>query len=426
MKVVTTANLNVRRNAGTTYPIVKTLRKGTVINVQGSKKVGNTIWYNIGTNQWVSSNYTTTVSNNKQHEIVVNPKMSINQIQDCLKKSGCTIRFSAGIYNITKTLLLYSDTKIYLDNATLVRKNPKQIFMNYLNPNTQYNYNATKNVKIYGTGKLKGNGNTKTCSTISLMHCDNISFEGIEFVNTYRSHAVDLAGCSNVLFKNVTFRDRIDNTDKYYKEEINIDMSYYSGFPYYPMNAQCFNNNHCKNITFDNVEFIRINTCIGNHTETSTLKKHENITIKNCKATGCGKGIFVDLVNANNVSIMNNICSGFMRGIVIDALDRYYNARGTRTTVTPTGKSACNNVRIADNKISDAKGTVKASGIYIISQSDLRHQNINISNNTILLNNSYAKYDIYIGNAENVVLENNKTKLEVRIHPDSTKAVNIK
>ena len=360
--------------------------------------------------------------------ITVTPKMTMDKIQSCLKERGCTIKFSTGTYNITKTLYLFSNTTILLDNAILVRKNKRQIFTNYLNPKVSYNYNATENVTICGSGKLIGNGSTKVCSDISIMHCKNFIIEDIEFSKTYKSHALDISGCSDVIIKNVKFKDRIVNMKKLHKEEINIDFSFYSGFPYYPKGSKCFNGNHCKSITFDDVSFDNINTCIGSHTEIKSPKKHKNIVIKNCTANGVvidGEGTFLNLVNTDGITFENNIIKGFERDITINALDTYYDSNSNKSTGIPSGKTGCNNILIKGNIFSNAKGKIKAAGIYITSESGLVHDNITITGNKFALNNSSAKYDIYISNAENVDVINNNTKLEIKVDKETTKNVKI-
>lgn len=300
---ITASSLNVRKDTSTASPVVKTLSRNTTVNILSNKKVGTTVWYKIKEG-WISGKYVSILSDTK-NEIVVNPNMTMKQIQDCLKESGCTIRFTSGIYNITTTLLIYSDTKIIIDNgAILIRKNPKQIFTNYLDPKINYNYNATKNVTISGNGVLRGNGSTKICSTISIMHCDNFKIEGITFEKTYKSHALDICGCSNVVLNNIKFKDRINNPKALHKEEINLDYSYYGGFPYYTKGSKCFNKNHCKNITFEKLTFDNITVCIGNHYDNTKLK-HENINISKCTTNG-NIGYFVNLINVDRLTMKSN------------------------------------------------------------------------------------------------------------------------
>ena len=420
---ITASSLNVRKGTSTSYSVVKTLRQGIVVNILDSKKVGATTWYKIKEG-WISGKYVDILSDNK-NEITVTPNMTMKQIQDSLEKSGCTIRFTKGVYNITKTLLLYSDTTIILDNAILVRKNSKQIFMNYLNPSRNYNYNATKNVTIKGNGKLVGNGSSKTCSIISIMHCDNFIFNGVEFTKCLKSHDVDVCGSSNIIFKNVTFSDRITDPKKTYKESVNIDFSYYSGFPYYSKTSKAYNLAHCKNVKFDTCTFSNISTAIGSHTEGNTTLKHKNIIVINCTARGDGGGNFINLSNVDGATIRNNNINGFRRGVELRNQDTYYTAKGSKT-YTANHTSGCENISIEGNTISNARGDVKAAGIHIISEIDgVKHSDIVIKNNKFTLNNTYARYDIYISNTDDADIINNNTKLEVRIDKNTTNNIKV-
>lgn len=337
--------------------------------------------------------------------ITVYPTTPIDKIQDALKETHCTIKFTPGKYNITKVLLIYSNTNILLDNAILVRKNPKQIFTNYLNPNKEYHYNATENVNIYGNGTLLGNGSTKICSDISLMHCNGFTIEGISFEKTYKSHALDLAGCSNITLNNVKFKDRIINPNALLKEEINIDYSYYGGFPYYTKGSKCYNYNHCKDITFNGCEFINVNVCIGNHYDNTKLR-HKNITISKCTANGTvinDVGYFVNLSNVDRLTIEKNIVKNFSQGVIIYTL---YNL-------------GCNNINIYENMFSGAKGNKDITGIWIKGDNGVFHDKVIITKNKFALNNTKAKYDIIVSNTKDVTVKNNDTKLEVKIDKDS-------
>ena len=129
-------------------------------------------------------------------------------------------------------------------------------------------------------------------------------FRSITFEKTFKSHSVDICGCSNVILSNVKFKDRINNPKALHKEEINLDYSYRGGFPYYPKGSKCFNKNHCKNITFDKLVFDNINVCIGNHYDNTKLR-HKNIIISKCTTNG-NVGYFVNLINVDGLTMKNN------------------------------------------------------------------------------------------------------------------------
>jgi len=358
-----------------------------------------------------------------EKNIIVNPTMSMDKIQSYLKKNGCTIKFTKGTYSISKTLTLYSNTNIILDKATLIRKTSSHIFRGYLNPNISYNYNAVQNITISG-GILIGDGIKKTGSIFGFMHGNNILIKDMQIKNVYKSHGFDLCACKNVTLKNIKFSGRITDQKIYYKEEIQYDFAYTYGYPYYSKNAKVYNNNHCENILIDSCDFADANYCIGTHTETSTNKKHKNIQVINCTANGCilkGDGSFIKIINTDGFTIRNNTIKGFTRAISILSCSKFYSANGTKRITNTNSKTGSNNVDIINNNILNAKGNVKSAGIYITSKFvNLIHSNINISGNQFLLNNNYAKNDIDISFAKNVAIENNDTKLDIKVDTDTT------
>lgn len=415
---ITASSLNVRKGTSTTYSVVKTLPRDTVVNILGNKKVGTTLWYQIKEG-WVSGKYITIMSDTK-NEIIVTPSMSMTKIQECLKESGCTIRFAKGIYNITKTLTVYSNTNIIIEKgATLIRKTNSHVFRGYVDPQKNYNYNAVVNVNISGEGTIK-NGINKTGSMFGFIHGNNITIKDITIQGVYKSHGFDLPACKNVTIDNVTFKDRIVDTKNIYKEDIQYDYAMKFAYPYYNSNSPVYNDNHCENITVIKCKFYDSPYCIGTHTETNSItNKHKNIQILNCIANGKvvnDNGIFAKIINTDGVKISNNKINGFARGIQINTANSFHDKKGKKYTSPQSGKTGSSNITIEYNTISDAKGKVKAAGIYIYSMFDsILHKNIIIKNNKFRLNNNYAKYDIFSDYAEGVDVGKNDTKLEVVI-----------
>lgn len=351
--------------------------------------------------------------------VTVTPNTSMIKIQEYFK-GGYIVTFAEGVYNIIKTLFIYSNTNIILSKgAVLVRKNSSHIFRGYINPKINYSYNAVENVVISGEGTLKGNGTSITGSVIGFMHGNNITIKDIKITNVVKSHGIDLPACSNVTIDNVKFNGRIIDKTATFREEIQIDEAVSVGYPYWNKTSACYNYNICKNIIIKNCTFEDANHCIGMHTDINSKKKHENIQVIDCTAKGLtvdDDGTFVKIINANGVIIKGNKIKGFNRGIEINTTGYFYNSNGVKYNNVPVGKTGCENVTIEDNTISNASGTAKAAGIFISSQFDnLLHKDISIKKNKFRLANMSAKYDIYVDFANNVTEENNDIQLDVKI-----------
>ena len=412
---ITASSLNVRKDTSTASSVIKTLSRGTIVNILDNKKVGTTVWYKIK-DGWISGKYVDIIAKNK-NEIVVNPSMTMKQIQSCLKESGCTIRFTEGTYNITSILTVYSNTNIIIEKgATLIRKNNSHVFRGYVNPKKNYNYNAVVNVSISGEGTVK-NGINKIGSMFGFIHGNNITIKDITIQGVFKSHCFDLPACKNVTIDNVMFKDRVVDSKTIFKEDVQYDYAMKAAYPYYSVNDPVYNGNHCENITVVRCKFYDSPYCIGTHSETNSSKKHKNIQILNCIANGRvvnGDGIFAKIINTDGVKISNNKIKGFARGIQINTCSSFHDSKGKKYISPSSGKTGSSNITIEYNTISDAKGKVKAAGIYIYSMFDkILHKNITIKNNKFRLNNSDAKYDIFSDYAEGVEVGKNDTKLEV-------------
>lgn len=415
MKGKTTASsLNVREGSSTAYPVVKTLARGTVINILDNKKVGTTTWYKIDNNQWVSGKYVDILSDNK-NEITVTPNMSMSKIQECLKESGCTIKFN-GRFNLTKMLYIYSNTKIDLTDATLIRKHGKYVFFTYANSNTT-KYNGQHDIVING-GKIIGDGNKKISNIISLAHGKNIKIQGLTISNNVGSHAIEINGCDNVIIDKCIFDGNIIDKKNPYREAIQIDVSYFGALNYASSkNSKCYDLTHCNNIIIKNCTFKGYTTTVGTHTQAKIKNtKHKNIKILNNTCYGLGKAIkgygsCFKIMNMEDVLIENNHISKFARGIEICSSNRFYSSNGSITKTKPSYIDGSKHIKILNNYIYDPSKDYQASGVFIGSKFvNLIHEDILIENNTFRLNNGVSKYEIYYGDsATNVVSKNNKS-----------------
>lgn len=412
---ITASSLNVRKATSTASPVIKTLTRGTVINILDNKKVGTTVWYKIK-DGWISGKYVDIITENK-NEIIVNPSMTMKQIQDCLKESGCTIRFISGVYNITTTLYLYSNTKIIFDDGVIIKRMKKcYLLMTYVNSNTT-GYNGEKNITISG-GTIIADGHKGITNIINIVHAQNVKVNNLTIKNNVGCHAIEINASKDVTIQKCVFDGNHIDKKNTYREAIQIDFSFAVGLAYVTNKlAKTYDNTHCKNIVISDNVFKGYNVIAGTHTQTRISKeKHNGIKIINntCNGVGAigGHGSCFRIVNMNDVLIDNNTISGFARGIEVTTAKRFYYTDGRVVTSKPNGVIGSTNITITRNMIKQPSKDYKASGIYITSHFDnLIHDNILIENNILKIKNDVSKYDVFYNNATNVKEKNNKSDL---------------
>lgn len=425
---VTAYGLNVRQSPSGSSKVVGNKVMGDIVTIYESKKVGSTIWHRIGVNQWVSGSYVEIIKSENpvtppttKPTIVIKPGTSTSEMQKALEKSGYTIQFLKGNHKVTKTLKLYSDTTLeLLDGAKIIQYGNSPMLSTYADQNKSYNYDAVKNLTICGKGLLYGNGSKVSGTTLSLFHASNVKIFGIGFRKTYQSHAIDIIACKDVVIEDISFAERIIDKNAAYREEIQYDFAYYSGAPYYAKSAKVYNGNHCENITIRRCTFKDANVCIGTHTEANSDKKHKNLSILDCVATGVGpidsRGSFTVILNVDGVKIAGNIIKNFARGIEVKTSNRFYLNNGNCVKTVPKGKTGSKNILISKNEILDVLGKFSASCVYIYTNFDsLYHDKVQIQGNTFRPNNSSTKYAVHATNVKNIEQINNTPSLKYKL-----------
>jgi hypothetical protein len=344
--------------------------------------------------------------------ITVSSNNTIDEIQSALRKSGYTIKFTKGIYNITKTLRLYSNTTIILDGCKLVRKVGSYVFFTHADENTT-KYNGQHDIIIQG-GIIVANGCNKISNIVSIVHANNITIKKLTILKNVGNHAIEINSSQNVLIDGCSFLGNIIAKGGEFREAIQIDFSASFSMTYEPnKNAKCYDDTHCQNIMISNSKFKGFNVCIGTHTQTRSKNKHKNIQILHNTVFGIGSvrgyGSAFKILNMENVLIEDNTVSGFARFVEIVSSNRFYSTNGNITTLKPSYITGSLYIKIIKNTVKNPSTDFTASGVYIDSKfKDLIHDDILIENNIFELKNGKSKYPILVRKATNVVKNNNR------------------
>lgn len=350
----------------------------------------------------------------KNNVIIITPNMSMDKIQSCLKESNCTIKFE-GTFNLTKLLYLYSNTKIDLTDAILIRKHAGYAFFTYADAMTT-GYNGQHDISIFG-GKIIGNGCTKISNIISLAHAKNITIKGLTIEKSVGSHSIEINSSQNVVIDKCIFDGNLIDKKNPYRECIQIDSAYFGALNYSSSkSAKCYDETHSSDVTIQNCLCKGFVTFCGTHTQTKSNNKHRNIKLLNNTCIGIGNvggyGSAIKIMNMEDVLIEGNQISKFARGIEICSSNRFYSSSGTVVKTKPSYITGSKRIVIRKNYLYSPSKDCQASGVYINSNfDDLIHDDILIEDNNFKLNNGVSKFDVFYKNATNVVKKNNKSDL---------------
>lgn len=332
---------------------------------------------------------------------IVKSTFSMQQIQDALNTADIVV-FESGVYKITQTLQILSNTTLKLGDAVLRRYCSAPVLQTFCTEKTK-SYSGVQNVKILG-GTIEGMNSLGLDPTnmMLLFHSDNVSIIGTTFLDTTGSHAIDIGGCRNTHIINCKFLG-YKSYGRDFREAVQIDYAYRGGIPYFKEGSSCFDDTHCDGVFIYGCEFGESTrksqyVAIGTHAQTSTNNYHKNIHIKHnvAKGNGCSgyMGFFARLVNMRNVEISDNLVSNYGRFVLVDTTPK--------TTAKDKGSR---DIVIQRNRVYDSDDTFKASSVYVNADSKHRVSNLTVQDNI------FDKADsVSASGVKNLVMRNNSIK----------------
>lgn len=250
-----------------------------------------------------------------------------NALQTALNKRG-TIYIPNGIYLITNSLAMRSNTHIIMDKGTVIRRNVDAvfcIFYSYYTASTTA-YNGEHDITIEGGTLDLGTGYSNGGCGLGFQHCQNITIRDVTFKHTNKTyHCIDCGGSKNVRIENCIFTDHLTNGTS--AEMVQIDRTAFGSFPIpanYPSEGSaCYDNTGCENVEITGCKFYTNNysPAIGNH---SLIAVHQHIDIHDNYIFGVGssaangyRGAIAFASADNNINyvyIHDNIIKNFVKG----------------------------------------------------------------------------------------------------------------
>ncbi len=291
-----------------------------------------------------------------------------------------TVEVEAGEYDITKSLMIYSNTHLILMDVTLKRSPATTANMirvgDYDSADSgATGYDAYKNIIIEG-GTFDGGGTQNTI--LKAAHATNFTISAVNFRNVNNAHIMEVAGLNGFAVRGCTFKDQHMDSEKIGYEAIQLDILKKGHIYDCRSETLAMNNVKIENCVFDDCP-----RAIGTHTAIYN-NPFNGILIKNNRFTNLGSAA-IQGMNWKNVKIIGNIIDNTPRGIALYSMmgegDGTFLASvlaeegGTDTDISESYQDPPNgNILIADNSIThcgaveDVYANYECEGIALVGE----------------------------------------------------------
>lgn len=333
---------------------------------------------------------------------------------DELKSSREGILYiKSGTYLIDRRLYIPENTKIIMDNDTILLRGHSGGFFDNGNPNNNVGgYEGDGNIAIFG-GILDNNYEninvypTKQVNMITLRHADNLVFKDITFRNSITAHVFDINGSNNITIDNCRFEGYIDlnNKGKYKGEAIQLSEYVPGG-----IEGGIFDGTPTQNVTVKNCIFTKsvvlngFDTCIGNHISMHDVYTN-NILIENNIFEYCTVG--VRPYKWNDVTIINNVFENVENGIRASSVGGGYESATDVNGVPSNESQGGTGYDIRNNKFINYSSCGIAAYGQEYQNSRGYVKNLKITDNEFVRDNSQSGTAIEIELCSNVHIRSN-------------------
>ncbi len=241
---------------------------------------------------------------------------------------GGVLVLTEGLYYVTNTLCVPSNTTIVMKDGSIIRKSKDTgcslkatgSLFQFVAPNhtsTKFTgYNGEHDISFIGEGKAVIDLDRQESNAIAMCHGRNYTISGITFRNNNKYHFIELTGSTNV---NVVgnFFEGFEYDESYMKEAINIDLpdAKSHGFNQSWTSYDC---TPCNGVIIEDNIFKDLQVAIGSHQYTEG-KMHENITIRNNQFINV-EVYAIRLMNWKNTKITGNVfysCANLVEDIPV-------------------------------------------------------------------------------------------------------------
>jgi hypothetical protein len=331
----------------------------------------------------------------RDYGVVPGETNSATKIQNALnaaRDAGSGIVYiPAGTYNIQSTLQIFSGTTLYLTPKTTMYRQfaSSPMLANGAFGASYSGYNGQSHIRIIG-GIWESRGEAypiQPAQGISIGHGTDIIIENLTVKNIGGNHAIELNSSKNVRVKNCRFIGFVNTGNRAFSEAIQIDLAKASATspnPYFGWFG-AYDETSCEDVIVEGCYFGSSGTVgttawptgIGTHAFTSG-EYHKNIKLVNNTFENLTEYAIRTYNNYDNLLIQGNIIKNCFAGISIGADNDadFTEAEGPAMLLFSDNHTSYN-ITIVDNSIDNSE-TTGTNGIWVINA-----QNVNITNNRI-------------------------------------------
>lgn len=318
-----------------------------------------------------------------------------------------TVRIPAGTYKISKTLKIYSNTKLVVDeNATILRSFHSGALIR--NAAEGGGYGGDHNILIDG-GIWDGNTSeynaVTTFSNIRIGHANNVVLRNMTVLNNKNGHHMEIGGVQGLTVEGCYFSGYMGSL---LKEAIQLDVmnsaELFTGF-------EPFDDTPCDNVIIQNCTFRSLPRAIGSHSAV-VGKYYTNVTIRNNTFSDISN-ICMVLYNYRDCTVTGNTITDSGAGITFNYMSDedfkhyFYPLSGfsnAKSNITDNANTLIDNnsITVKQTTLQYQPFAIKIFGKYVSSDtnfypaSDYKVSNVQISSNTIrTANRAISMQNVY-------------------------------
>ena len=314
-----------------------------------------------------------------------------------------------GVYKLSKSLIVFSNTWIYLEEGTILKKCFLKgcMLKNGISGVPSYGYSGFKNIRLEGGtwdgqcfDEEYGYDNTVAFSNIRFGHATNVEIINVAVLNNKAGHHIECAGINGLTVKGCYFSGYLEDyrEDGSYigKEVLQFDVIHSEDLF---IGYDVFDDSTLENVLIENNTFENVSRGVGAHAAVIG-RYYNNIIIRNNTFRNLTQQAIMAF-NFKNCSITDNIMENVGTGI-----DFRYMSREGVNFFPPNNEEDSENIDddtktvIKNNKITirDLNCLNSATGIYVFGY--------NIKEGAPSVNGIRA-YDYKV---KNMIIENNIIK----------------